>query len=392
MGTNKTGETKIRWSTQRVLEKGLPQAHVSKLDELVTGVNTSCSSAVLCGSWAEGTSSSQSDIDLLFISKDETDKKATMSALKDILSVTNDSIYDCEASHVRNLVYYNKYFLRMEYDDGYISKYLSHMHAQEQDAVSMKKYMILMGLAMIASAPLTGGTSVIWGLDMIVSTTSGKSMFDHILHGAMEALGVDKNYIGNFSIWGITSNQGWNLILTEALAGGISFGVSTAAKGVSRLGGRLLQRSTRLASSPLTRFMGLASNSVDDVLRGGFRKAMKSISDIGVHGLVWKGVKEYFELVGEVIFEMAFDSVLRFDKGERPAGGGEAFFTAMTLSILTSALMKAMGKRGIKTVAGADGAPTVKAHKARLILPTIALALQLAMFAMRIPVLVGNMG
>jgi hypothetical protein len=105
---------------------------------------------------------------------------------------------------------------------------------------------------------------------------------------------------------------------------------------------------------------------------------------------MWRGVKEYFELLGEVIFEMAFDSVLRFDKSERPAGGGEAFFTAMTLSILTSGLMKMMGSRGINVVARADGAPRVKAHKARLILPITALSLQLAMFAMRVPVLLGN--
>jgi hypothetical protein len=109
---------------------------------------------------------------------------------------------------VRNLVYANRYFLRMDHDDEYIDRYMENIQAQESDANAMKKYLIIMGAAMIIAAPLTGGTSAVWGLDLIVSTTTGKSMFDHILHAAMEALGVDRNYIGNFSIWGITSNQG----------------------------------------------------------------------------------------------------------------------------------------------------------------------------------------
>jgi len=61
----------------------------------------------------------------------------------------------------------------------------------------------------------------------------------------------------------------------------------------------------------------------------------------------------------------------------------------MTLSVVTSGLMRAMGKKGIKMVKTDDGF-TLKAHKARLILPFSALALQGAMLAMRIPVLVGN--
>ncbi|MHA1137014.1 MAG: hypothetical protein ACTSSE_11055 [Candidatus Thorarchaeota archaeon] len=100
---------------------------------------------------------------------------------------------------------------------------------------------------------------------------------------------------------------------------------------------------------------------------------------------------EYFELVGEVIFEMAFDSMLRFDKGERPWGGGEFFITAISLSVVTSALMRAMGKKGIKTVRTDDGQVTMKAHRARLTLPLSALSLQTAMLVMRIPVLTGNM-
>lgn len=94
--------------------------------------------------------------------------------------------------------------------------------------------------------------------------------------------------------------------------------------------------------------------TMDDLLDLGWRKGFDSLSKMSTKRVlgtvVKKGLTEYFQLVGEVVFEMAFDSVLRFDKSERPAGGGEAFFTAMTLSILTSGLMRVMGKRGITTI------------------------------------------
>lgn len=105
--------------------------------------------------------------------------------------------------------------------------------------------------------------------------------------------------------------------------------------------------------------------------------------------VVLKGVAEYCELVGEVIFEMAFDSMLRFDRSERPLGGGELFITAMTLSVLTSGLMRAMGKKGIG-VLKTDSGVTPKASRSRLILPSIALSLQVSMLVMRIPVITGN--
>ncbi|MHA1390058.1 MAG: hypothetical protein ACTSR9_16655 [Candidatus Thorarchaeota archaeon] len=116
-----------------------------------------------------------------------------------------DSLKDI-VSMVRNLVYMDRHFLRMDYDDGYIDRYLEHIQTQESDANTMKKWYIVLGAAMMAAAPLTAGTSALWGLNMIVSVTTGKSMFDHIIHHAMSAVGVDENYIGNFSIWGITSD------------------------------------------------------------------------------------------------------------------------------------------------------------------------------------------
>lgn len=262
---------------------------------------------------------------------------------------------------------------------------------------------------MIVASPVLGWTTAIWGLDMIISTTTGKSMFDHILHGAMTVLGVDENYIGNFRIWGITSNQGWNLILTEALSSGISFGIGAAAKSIGKLG---RWAATKIGSNLATgRFSTLArvaasmgeignaalkrlGMSMDELLTYGFRKGFAKMTEGGirssVQNVVVKGIKEYFELVGEVIFEMAFDSVLRFDKSERPWGGGETFFTAMTLSILTSgALNSLMGKH--RSILAVGGTPSTALTKTIRRLTAMCLGLQMSMLAMRIPVLMGNM-
>ncbi|TFG98948.1 hypothetical protein E4H12_04475 [Candidatus Thorarchaeota archaeon] len=317
--------------------------------------------------------------------------------MKDIVSV------------VRNLIYADRYFLRMQYEEDYIDTYLESISAQETEANSMKGWYIVLGAAMVAAAPFTAGTSAIWGLDMIVSVTTGKSMFDHFLHSIMYAFGVDKNYIGNFSIWGITSNQGWNLILTEALASAMSFGIGSAAKVVGRLAGQLGSSfASRFATgrlSGLVKFGGSLKEKVGIFLKDHFGTSFKEIlshgwseriDDLSKKGLaratgtvILKGVVEYFELVGEVIFEMAFDSMLRFDKSARPLGGGEVFITAMTLSVITSALMKRMGTKGID-VTRTDSSITVKASRSRLILPSLALSLQISMLVMRIPVIAGN--
>jgi len=143
----------------------------------------------------------------------------------------------------------------------------------------------------------------------------------------MHAVGMDGNYIGNFSIWGITSEQGWNLILTEALASVISFGISSVAKGVGRLAGNLGARlCTRFAGGRLNSLVHLGTKvksmtgsflerfgtSVKKILEFGWKKGFAKLSKMStkraIGTIVMKGVVEYFELVGEVIFEMAFDS------------------------------------------------------------------------------------
>jgi hypothetical protein len=62
---------------------------------------------------------------------------------------------------VNNLLYADVFYLRMEYDDTYINSYLAELQELEWEANAMKKYMVVMGTAMILAAPFTGGTTAI---------------------------------------------------------------------------------------------------------------------------------------------------------------------------------------------------------------------------------------
>ena len=61
-----------------------------------------------------------------------------------------------------------------------------------------------------------------------------------------------------------------------------------------------------------------------------------------------KFISEYIELVGEVVFEMAFDNMFRLDKSERPLGGGSSFIGLMTFSVLTSVVLQVVAQRAYK--------------------------------------------
>jgi predicted nucleotidyltransferase len=82
-------------NVQQSSNLGLPQTLLSTLNEILTIVSSNCYSVILCGSWAEGTSMNQSDLDLLFITQDEIDKNATMAVLGKTLSETSKSVFDC---------------------------------------------------------------------------------------------------------------------------------------------------------------------------------------------------------------------------------------------------------------------------------------------------------
>ncbi|MGQ4913006.1 MAG: hypothetical protein ACP6KW_12625, partial [Candidatus Thorarchaeota archaeon] len=247
-------------------------------------------------------------------------------------------------SSVRNLLYADICYLRMEYDMDYLDTYYSEQERLAAEGRAMKKWMVLMGAAMVVVGALTipfgGGGMIVWGADMIVSTHTGQSLFDWAAKGIMQGVNwltggtaFDENYIGNFSIWQLTSNKGWNLILNEALSDLISLGIgrvsgriATSLAGSSRAG-RLGQFADSLvnrgaeeaaeAAGLLSRAWGRVTGRVSVLERLSARVGSNTAAR-----LIREGMCEYFGLVSEVVFEMAFDNMLRFNRDERPMGGG----------------------------------------------------------------------
>lgn len=160
--------------------------------------------------------------------------------------------------------------------------------------------------------------------------------FHHALcQPAHRGRAFDENYIGNFSLFHITHDEGRNLFLQEALSEVLSFGISAAARYVGH--------------SIRARWFGILDDAMDSSgrwsrilgkgLAGEVYEAITSDSPWHRKALrvVWGLTKEYVELVGEVVFEMSFDNMLRLDPAERPLGGGQTFLTLMTLYSLTRA-------------------------------------------------------
>jgi hypothetical protein len=104
----------------------------------------------------------------------------------------------------------------------------------------------------------------------------------------------------------------------------------------------------------------------------------------------WWGVKKYCSLVGEVVFEMAFDAMLRLDKSQRPLGGGASFLMVMTVSVVVSSAIGYLMKKGGNGLEGDDFSfKKGYEHYGRYVkdLQVIGAALALAMIAQRIPVM-----
>ncbi len=321
-------------------------------------------------------------------------------------------------STVRNLLYADIFYLRMEYDDNYLSRYYAEQQRLGAEGRAMKKWLVIMGAAMVIVGALTipfgGGGMVVWGADMIISTHTGQSMFDWIAKGIMQGANFltggsafDENYIGNFSIWQMTSNKGWNLILSEAFAGLISFGIGKVSgriagslAGSSRFGrlgefaNTLLKEGTEEAGEAagmLARAWSKVTGRVNVL-----EKLTKRVGSNTALRIVGKGLGEYFELVGEVIFEMSFDNMLRFNKDERPMGGGQVFLITMTLSVTVSGMLQGIGKFDIGVKAGKKldwsditmNRKAVRVATKALLVTTLALAM--AMYVMRMPVMAAS--
>ncbi len=98
------GTNDVDWSVQRALSLGLPLKYVLMLDEMIATIDAYCRSIILCGSWAEGTSSDHSDLDLLFITKEVNDKNTTMTFLIRLLSETRNPVYDCRVLSTKDIM------------------------------------------------------------------------------------------------------------------------------------------------------------------------------------------------------------------------------------------------------------------------------------------------
>jgi len=98
------GTNDVEWNKHLALDLGLPQIYTQILDEIMAGVSAYCTSIVLFGSWAEGTSTNQSDLDILFIAKDEDDKNTAMTVLEGLLSETRSQVYDCKVLSMNNIL------------------------------------------------------------------------------------------------------------------------------------------------------------------------------------------------------------------------------------------------------------------------------------------------
>ena len=84
----------IEWDHQVISRLNLPAQHVSEIDTLLVMTKNHCSSIVLAGSWANGTARAESDIDLLFISKDVNRKRELVTITKEFEPESHEIVFD----------------------------------------------------------------------------------------------------------------------------------------------------------------------------------------------------------------------------------------------------------------------------------------------------------
>jgi hypothetical protein len=197
----------------------------------------------------------------------------------------------------------------------------------------------------------------------------------------------------------MTSHKGLNLLLSEAFANAISFGLSKAGNRIVNT----LAGTPGAVGSALTRIVKLGAREGAEqaglLARAWARVASRSTvlerltEKIGEHAalqIAGRLAKGYFDLLGEVIFEMAFDNMLRFNKDERPMGGGETFLITMSVSVVVSGLLQSVGS-GLDTGSKKSWSEiSVNQKAARVTVRTLlmtSLALAVSMYAMRMPVM-----
>ncbi len=241
-------------------------------------------------------------------------------------------------SQSSNLLYSDLFYVKMDFDRGYIQCYNDILRSQEEAAEQLRPYMLLLGASMFAVGALTVNPALAyWGADMICQTVTGSSLVDHIARPLLRLAGMSENFVGNFSFWHITSDRGLDLFLQEAVAEVMSGGINMVGRGLLVRAGssRVASVVNAIGHSGVLRYVGRGlAYELGEVLEA---TAMSGLRKAG--RILWLLTKEYFELVFEVMFEMGFDNMLSMKPGGQPLGGGATFLTLMSVYTLTRAAL-----------------------------------------------------
>ncbi|MHA2200870.1 MAG: hypothetical protein ACXABN_13380 [Candidatus Thorarchaeota archaeon] len=270
---------------------------------------------------------------------------------------------------INNMIYADVVHVRAEMDMDYIGTYMDILRQQREDAVVARWGMFILGAAMVATAPWTGGASAIWGLDLMCSSATGKSMFDYagqfVMHGLddiAEGMGMNNGEgfwsdetIENFQFMHFTSDRTLDLILQELVAEGISsLGGKTGGKlkGLfSRAANEITEEVTESLGRRAIRWLGERISGLKDETYEGFFKSIRAASKLDMltrfakwggekisSGVKWLGGHIKSAII-EVIMEWSFDSIGRLNKNERPGFGNTGFFfTLMTVGVMVGAI------------------------------------------------------
>jgi hypothetical protein len=201
----------------------------------------------------------------------------------------------------------------------------------------------------------------------------------------MDFLGFDDETIERFSVWQMTSNRGLNLLLQEAFANQLS---GVIRRGTTRIAGRIMASLDNVVDDIVSNSRAVSASEqswlmrrVDDLFQWVDKPEWAPAAKT-----VLGGIMSYVGLVGEVVFEMAFESAFNADEEGRPAGGPAMFAIAMTLSVVTQTAMT-------RLATGIVDSPSAyrKQMKIQLSLVLVSMSLSVAQIYMRYPVMMANM-
>jgi hypothetical protein len=280
-------------------------------------------------------------------------------------------------SKVRNMLYYDMFYVKMEMEDDFVSRYLSRQTDKEAEARRMKTFMFVLGATMTTVGALSANPGMaIWGLDLCVATTTDKSLFDHLGQEMLRLRGYNESYVEQWHFMQMFGDKGLNLFATELVAEIMSMGVNHISGSLASrlLTGRLKNLGKGFARNWLTKMAGrsIGANFAKELFS---KIGVNEIAEIGVDRIgdsfrlmdvfskfslpsgnqftkrmlvaaaLRTSVREYLELCLEVITEFAFDNFMSDARimnffgldvdVHRPFGGSELVFGIMiTMTIV----------------------------------------------------------